>query len=245
MRVAAPALVLRGEAGVGKTALLRYLAGRRRMSVDRAIAGVEAEMELAFAGMHQLCAPMLDRLERASGAAAAGSAGRARPGDGETSRPVPHLAGDAQPAVGRRRGASAAVPGGRRAVAGRASAQILTFVARRLVAESVAIVFAVREPVSAAFRGPAGAGGQGLDNGVAHALLSSAVPSRLDERVRDRIIAETRGNPLALLELPRGLTATELAGGFGFRAQRPLGADQESFARRLEALPERRAAVCC
>ena len=78
-----------------------------------------------------------------------------------------------------------------------------------------------------------------MRNGDARALLSSAVRFKLDERVRDRIIAETRGNPLALLELPRGLTATQLAGGFGLLgAQALTGRIEESFVRRLEALPD-------
>ncbi len=119
-----------------------------------------------------------------------------------------------------------------------ASALTLAFVARRLLAEPVGIVFAAREPGEELRHLPE-LEVQGLRDGDARALLGSAVRFMLDERVRDRIIAETRGNPLALLELPRGLTATELAGGFGLLGAQALsGRIEESYVRRLEALPE-------
>ena len=121
----------------------------------------------------------------------------------------------------------------------RASAQALTFVARRLLAERIAMVFAVREPARRR-RAPGlpelVVGGLADDD--ARWLLASALPGRLDEHVRDRIVAETRGNPLALLELPRGLTPAELAGGFGLPDARPLASRiEETFVQRVRALP--------
>ena len=120
----------------------------------------------------------------------------------------------------------------------RASARTLAFVARRLSAESVVLLFATRE-IGDELRGLPELEVRGLRNGDARALLGSTVGFLLDERVRDLIVAETRGNPLALLELPRGLTATQLAGGFGLLgAQALAGRIEDSFLRRLEALPE-------
>ena len=119
----------------------------------------------------------------------------------------------------------------------RASAQVLGFVARRLSAESVAVVFGAREP-GQELRGLPDLEVEGLSNGDARALLDSVVRFVLDDRVRARIVAETRGNPLALLELPRGLTATQLAGGFGLLGARALtGRIEDSFRQRLDALP--------
>ena len=121
-----------------------------------------------------------------------------------------------------------------------ASRQVLGFVARRLLAEPVAIVFSVREPNDdPEFAGLPELTLGGLDDEAARSLLATVIPGRLDERVRDRIVAETRGNPLALLELPRGLSARQLAGGFGVPELVPLsGRIEETFLRRLEELPE-------
>ena len=121
-----------------------------------------------------------------------------------------------------------------------ASGQVLGFVARRLLAESVAIVFARARPDRRArAAGAARARLAGLPEDDARALLATVIPGRLDERVRDRLIAETRGNPLAILELPRGLAATQLPGAFGLTGAHALsGRIEESFLRRLEALPE-------
>ena len=121
-----------------------------------------------------------------------------------------------------------------------ASSQVLGFVARRLLAESVAIVFGVREPTDEReLVGLPELPLRGLGDEDARALLATVIPGRLDERVRDRIVAETRGNPLALLELPRGLSATQVAGGFGLPELLPLsGRIEESFLRRLEELPD-------
>jgi DNA-binding CsgD family transcriptional regulator len=232
-------LVLRGEAGVGKTTLLEYLVANASGCRIARAAGVESEMELAFAGLHQLCAPMLPRLTHlpgpqrdalgtAFGLTAGAAADRFLVGLAVLSllsrvaeeRPLVCLVDDAQ-------------------WLDRASAAVLAFVARRLLAEPMALVFAVREPTEEVDLGnlPVMVIG-GLNEGDARALLDSVVPGRLDERVRDRIVAEARGNPLALLELPLGLTAAELAGGFGLPDARPLGSViEQSFLRRVQSLP--------
>ena len=232
-------LVLRGEAGVGKTVLLDYV--QERASECRVVraAGVESEMELAFAGLHQLCTPMLsnltglpgpqrDALATVFGLSTGEAPGRLLVGlavlgllsEVAEESPLVCLVDDAQ-------------------WLDQASAQALAFVARRLLAERVALVFAVREPSEEQHWGglPLLAVG-GLSSGDARALLDSVTPGRLDERVRDRIVAETRGNPLALLELPRGLSAAELAGGFGLPGAPPLASRiEQSFLRRLQPLP--------
>ena len=232
-------LVLRGEAGIGKTALLQYLleSAADDLTVVRAV-GVESEMELAFASLHQVCGPMLDRLGRLPGPqrqaleTAFGLSDGAAPdrflvglavlsllSESAEDRPVLCLVDDAQ-------------------WLDHASALTLAFVARRLVAERVAIVFAAREAAEELEHLPE-MELRGLRYDDARALLDSTVPSVLDEQVRDRIIAETRGNPLALLELPREWSATEMAGGFGMLRVHPLpGRIEQSYIRRLEALPE-------
>jgi hypothetical protein len=118
-----------------------------------------------------------------------------------------------------------------------ASAQALAFAARRIQAEGVLLAFAAREP-GQDFDGIPGFMVGGLRDLDARALQRSVVPWPLDEQVRERILAETRGNPLALLELPRGRSPAELAGGFGLPHELPLaGRIQESFLRRVEELP--------
>jgi DNA-binding CsgD family transcriptional regulator len=232
-------LVIRGEPGVGKTALLDYLAGQASGSgcqVVRAL-GVQSEMELAFAGLHQLCAPMLDRLGRlpvpqrealqtAFGVATGPAPDRFLVGLAVLSllsetageRPLMCLVDDQQ-------------------WLDSASAQALGFVARRLAAEPVVLVFAARDPGDE-LAGLPELAVEGLPEADARALLDSALPGPLDARVRDQIIAETRGNPLALLELPRGMTPAQLAGGFGLAGPRPLsGQIEESFLRQIQALP--------
>ena len=234
------ALVLRGEPGIGKTALLDYLAERAPgCRIARAV-GVESELELSCAGLHQLCEPLLDRLERL---------------------PEPQRI-TLETAFGRRRGAAPperfliglAVMGLLSSVAeerplvclvddaqrlDRVSADALAFVARRLAAERVALVFAVREPTGEpAFEGLPDLVVGGLGDADARALLDSIVAGPVDERVRARIVAETRGNPLALVELPRGLTPAELGGGIGLPDTMPLaGRIELDFMRRLEPLP--------
>src|SRR3954468_24268931 len=210
-------LVVRGEAGVGKSALLASLIERASGCRIVRAAGVESEMELPFAGLHQLCGPMLDRLDRlpAPQRDALATAFGLSAGD----PPDRFLVGLAVLSLL----SEVAEDGPLVCVVDdahwqdRASAQILAFVARSLLAEAVGLVFAVREPSPTQdLAGLPELVVGGLDEGDASALLHSAIPGRLDERVSDRIIAEARGNPLALLELPRGLTSAELAGGFAF-----------------------------
>ncbi len=231
------ALVVRGEPGVGKTALLEYLVEQASgCSVARA-AGVQSEMELAFAGLHQLLAPMLDRLE----ALPVPQRDALRTAFGFSSGPAPDrfLVGLAVLSllsdVAEERPLVCVVDDEQ--WLDRASAEALAFVARRLQAESVGLVFAARTP-SDQVAGLPELVVEGLREGDAHALLDSVLPGPLDPRVRDRIVAETRGNPLALLELPRGVTPAELAGGFGLPAGVPLsGRIEDSYRRRLDALP--------
>lgn len=231
-------LVLRGEAGVGKTALLGYLAASASGCQIARAAGVESEMELPFAGLHALCAPMLGRLrrlpdpQRAALSTAFGLDGGSAPdrfmvglamlsllADVAEEEPLICIVDDAQ-------------------WLDRVSAQTLAFVARRLLAERVGLVFAVRDD-----DGEHGLGGLpelalgGISALDARVLLESAMPGPLDERVRDRILAEASGNPLALLELPRALTA--VAGGFGLPGSMPLiSRIEQGFVRQLEPLPD-------
>jgi hypothetical protein len=228
-------LVLRGEAGAGKSALLEYLAASAPECRIARASGVESEMELAFAGLHALCAPLLGQLTRlpepqrdALGTAFGLTAGTPPDrflvglavlsllADAAEERPLICMVDDAQ-------------------WLDLISAQTLTFVARRLLAERVGLVFALREPDGE--QGLAGlpelvvGGIQGAD---AHALLDSALPGPLDERVRDRILAEARGNPLALLELPRAAGA----GGFALPGGVPLTSRiEQGFVGQLEPLP--------
>jgi DNA-binding CsgD family transcriptional regulator len=230
-------LVVHGEPGVGKTALLEWTIEQgRQFRVVRTV-GVEGEMELPFAALQQLCSPLLDRSERLPAPQRAAltvafglSAGEApNPflvglavlgllSEAADERPLLCVVDDAQ-------------------WLDRASARALAFVARRLLAEKIALVFAAREPGDV-LAGLPELHVLSLGHRDARTLLESALPARLDEHVLDRIVVETRGNPLALLELPRGLTPTQLAGGFGLPAAVPLSASiEESFTRRLANLP--------
>jgi DNA-binding CsgD family transcriptional regulator len=231
------ALVVRGEPGVGKTALLDYLAERASGCRVTRVAGVESEMELAYAGVHQLLTPMLNRLQRLPGPqrevllTAFGLGSGSAPdrflvglatlsllSEVAEEHPLVCLVDDEQ-------------------WLDRASAQVLGFVARRLEAESVGLVFAARMP-SDELAGLPELVVEGLREADARALLAAALTGPLDARVRDRLVAETGGNPLALLELPGGLTPAELAGGFALPDAPPLaGRIEESFRRRLDALP--------
>jgi DNA-binding CsgD family transcriptional regulator len=232
-------LIVRGEAGIGKTALLEYLAGQADGCRVARAAGVEAEMELPFAGLHQLCAPMLefsDQLPRPQRDALAVALGLEFGGP-----PDRFLVGAAAlsllSAVSDNRPLLCVVDDAQ--WLDQASAQTLAFVGRRLFADRIGLVFAVREPVTGPeWRGFPELTVKGLSDRHAGALLDAVVPGRLDEHVRDRIVSETRGNPLALLELPSGLTAGELAGGFERPDSRPLASQiEQNFARRVQALP--------
>src|ERR1700729_3618072 len=210
------ALVLRGDAGVGKSALLEYLVQHASGCGVARAAGVESEMELAYAGLQQLCAPFLDRLERLPGPqrGALGAAFGLRAGDAPDRFLVGLAVLSLLSDIAEKRPLVCVVDDA--PWLDEASAQALGFVARRLGAESVGLVFAVREPGGEQrFAGVAELAVSGLDDRAARALLATVLAGPLDERVRDRIVAETRGNPLALLELPRGRTPAELAGGFG------------------------------
>jgi len=231
------ALVMHGEPGMGKTVLLEYLAASAHgCRVERA-AGVQSEMELAFAGLHQLCAPMLDRLD----AVAPPQREALRIAFGMSAGPAADrfLVGLAvlslMSAVGERQPLVCLVDDGQ--WFDYASRKVLAFVARRLEAESVGLVVATRD-AGGDLTGLPELAVEGLREADARALLEAALPGPIDAQVRDQIIAETRGNPLALLELPRGLTVAELAGGFGLPGAAPLtGSIEESFARRVAALP--------
>ena len=230
-------LVLHGEAGVGKTALLDHLARHAPGSQVTRAAGVQSEMELAFAGLHQLCAPVLDCLDTLP--APQREALRIAFGMSSGSAPDRFLIGLAVLSLLSHAAA-------RRALLclvddyqwlDRASALILAFAARRLGAESVGLVFATRDPGDD-LAGLPELGVTGLREADARVLLDAALSGPIDARVRDQIIAETRGNPLALLELPRGLTAEELADGFGLPGALPLaGSIEQNFQRRVGALP--------
>jgi DNA-binding CsgD family transcriptional regulator len=230
-------LVVHGEAGVGKTALLDYAVEVAHEFRTARTSGIEAEMELPFAAVQQLCSPFLDfwdRLPRpqheALGVAfglitgpapnpfLVGLAVLGLLAEAAEERPLLCVVDDAQ-------------------WLDRASARALAFVARRLLAEKIALVFGTRDPGDLLAELPE-LHVLSLGHRDARTLLESALPARLDEDVLERIVVETHGNPLALLELPRGLTPTQLAGGFGLPAAVPLSASiEESFTRRLANLP--------
>ncbi|MDQ0383018.1 helix-turn-helix transcriptional regulator [Amycolatopsis thermophila] len=231
-------LVVRGEPGAGKTALLEQVAERATGCRVVRVSGVQSEVELVFAGLHQLCAPLLGRagrlpvpqreaLRTAFGLSSGPAPDRFLIGlgvlgllsDAAEERPLLCLVDDQQ-------------------WLDRASKQVLAFVARRLGAESVGLVFGVRRPGDELAGLPELVVG-GLPDADARALLAAVLPAPLDSRVRDQIVAETRGNPLALLEVPRGLTPVELAGGFGLPdLVLPSGGVEGSLRRRIADLPE-------
>ena len=233
-------LVIRGEPGVGKTAILHYCARQASGFRIARIAGVESEMELPFAGLHQLCAPLLeglDALPQPQQVALRVALGL-ESGDAPDRFLVALAALSLLAEVAVERPLLCFVDDTQWLDA--ASGQVLGFVARRLLAESVAIVFAVRD--EAERRELVDLPElllEGLEEEDARSLLATVIPGRLDERVRDRIVAETRGNPLALLELPQGLSTAQLAGGFGLPEPLHLsGRIEQSFQRRLEELPD-------
>jgi DNA-binding CsgD family transcriptional regulator len=237
------ALVVHGEAGVGKSALLAYLADAASGVRLLTCVGAESEMELPYAGVHQLCNPLVDRLgrlpdpQRDALEAVFGLRNAAPPdrflvglavltllADASTKEPLLCVIDDAQ-------------------WLDRTSAQVLGFVARRLFADSIAVVFGARQ-LGPELLGLPELEVAGLRNADAHALLASATPAQLDQHIRDRIVAETNGNPLALLELPRGLSLTELAGGLGLlRGSTLPGRIEQSFLTRIKELPDQTRAL--
>jgi DNA-binding CsgD family transcriptional regulator len=232
------ALVLRGEPGIGKSALLEYLAGHAAgCRVERAM-GVESELELAFAGLHQLCAPMLghldsvpapqrDALQTALGLSAGSAPDRFHVGLALLS--LLSAAAEEQPLL-------CIVDDAH--WLDRASAQVLAFAARRLGAESVGLVFAASQPTRELADLPTLVI-DGLSAADARLLLDATFVGPIDAQVQDQIISEARGNPLVLLELPPGLTPSQLAGGFGVPgATGHAGSVEESFGRRVDALPD-------
>jgi DNA-binding CsgD family transcriptional regulator len=214
-------LVLRGEAGIGKTALLQDLgAGAGHGFRTENVVGMESEAEFAFAGLHQLCAPLLARSralpepQQAALGVAFGLRDGAAPDRFLVGLAILNLL------------AEVAEDGPLLCVVDdaqwldQASAQVLAFVARRVVAERVVLLFALRDAGQGdpgdvdAFTGLPELRLHGLADTEARTLLATGVATSLDDEVRDRIIAEARGNPLALLELPRGVERAQLVGGF-------------------------------
>ncbi len=233
------ALVLRGQPGIGKTALLDYLVAHATGCRVTRVSGVESEVELAYAGLHQLCGPLLDGLvrlpepQRQALGTAFGLSGGPVPdrflvglavlnllAGAADERPLLCVVDDAQ-------------------WLDRVSAQTLAFVGRRLLAEPIAMVIAVREPVEETeFESLPQLAIGGLTAEDAGALFDAVIGGPLDRRVRDRILAEANGNPLAVLELPQAWTTAELADVLARRDAVPLaGRLEESFLRRLDALP--------
>ncbi|GAB2603130.1 ATP-binding protein [Pseudactinotalea suaedae] len=237
------ALIVRGEAGIGKTALLehaRHIAADSAFRVESSV-GAESETQFAFAGLHQLCGALLERMgalpepQQAALGVAFGLHGGAVPdrflvglailnllAEVAETEPLLCLVDDAQ-------------------WLDEASAQVLTFVARRVGAERLALVFAMRDSEEGErllFAGLPELRLERLDEPDARALLGAAVQTPLDERVRERILAEAAGNPLALLELPRNMRPAEVAGGFELPGALSVPRRvEESFRRRSVNLP--------
>lgn len=246
------ALVVSGEAGIGKTTLLAHASDTATGFEPLRAVGVEFEMDLPFAAVHQLCEPLLPRighlpgaqreaLETAFGLRSDGTADPFRVGlavlglltEAAGERPALCVVDDAQ-------------------WLDSASARVLAFVARRVGALRVAFAFGLREVPGTAV-GPGGQGAQaaevlrglptltlsGLPEGEARALLTAKVLAPLDAAVRERIIAEARGNPLALLELARGAGPAAIAGGFAVPdTDTVAGRIERSFHSRVAALPD-------
>src|SRR4051794_5252686 len=231
-------LVLRGDIGVGKSALLSYVAAHAPGCRVLTAGGVESEMELPFAGLHQLCRPLLGRLGRIperqrDALSTAFGLGNAAPqdtffvglavltllADVAEERPLICLVDDAQ-------------------WLDHASALTLAFVARRLLAEPIALVFATRPVEEPLLAGLPELPVQGLSDADARGLLATVMRGPLDSAVRDQIVAESRGNALAILELARAGTSAEVGFGFGLPASMPLASRMEQgFLRRIGPLP--------
>ncbi len=236
------ALVLRGEAGIGKTALLRYMERQAAGFKVVQAAGIEAERGLPFAALHQSCAPLLDGSRRLPGpqsealAVAFGLSAGSPPdrfkvglavlgllADAAQAQPLLLLIDDAQ-------------------WLDRETSQVLGFAARRLRAESVAMIFGLRDATELPEAGELADLPElrigGLPDEQARELLALVHPGPADDAVLERIVAESQGNPLALLELPRGFTPAELAGGFGLLSSVALPRRiEESFRRQIATLP--------
>jgi DNA-binding CsgD family transcriptional regulator len=230
-------IVLRGEPGVGKTALLESVVGSASGFRVAKATGVESEAELAFAALQQLLGPILKRLDDLPGPQR--DALRAAFGLTASVAPERFLVGLAALSllsnIAQEQPLLCVVDDAQ--WLDTASSQTFAFVARRLLAERVAFVIATRAS-SDDFAGLPELEIGGLDDDDARALLSTVLPGPLDGRVRDLIVEETGGNPLALLELPRGLSVAELSAGFAVPAAEPLvGRIEQSFQRRLQALP--------
>lgn len=233
-------LVVRGDAGIGKTTLLRTCVDRASGFRVVEVAGVESEFQLPLAALHQLCTPLLDHIarlpepqQRALRIAFGMSEGAAAPdrfllalavlgllAEAAVSQPLLCVVDDAQ-------------------WLDAASSQVLAFVGRRLRAEAIALLFAVREPAAEdLLSGLPALELEGLARDDALELLSASIPGHVDDRVRDRIIEETRGNPLALLELPARMSHAELAGFAVPDTTDMTGRIREHYVQRILDLPE-------
>jgi DNA-binding CsgD family transcriptional regulator len=231
--------VLRGEAGVGKSALLGYLSDRADAFYVARATGLESEVELAYSGLHQLCAPMLHHLARlpspqrsalatvfglhegpAPDRFLVGLATLTLFAEVAENQPLICIVDDAQ-------------------WLDQASAQVLSFVGRRLFAERIALLCAARTGIGDdVLAGLPELSIGGLGESDARALLLKNVYGPLDTAVCDQIVMESHGNPLALLELPRTWNAADLAGGFGLPGSEAVpGKIEQSYVRRLLLLP--------
>ncbi|MEU1205864.1 LuxR family transcriptional regulator [Nocardia sp. NPDC005825] len=234
-------LVLRGDAGVGKSALLDHLAEQATQGQTVRTAGVEAESDFAYSALQRLCAPLMSHLEKLPPV----QQDSLRVAFGLSAGKPPEMLLVGMAVLGLCAEAAAEVP--LLCLIDDAqwldlmSQRILAFVGRRLDAESVAMVFAERTTDSGSvdeFAGLAELPVHGLADPYARTLLDGVLPGPVDDRVRDRIVAETGGNPLALLELPRGLSPTELAFGFGGPGGAPIATQvEDGFRRRIDVLP--------
>ncbi|MEV6094976.1 AAA family ATPase [Nocardia sp. NPDC051981] len=231
-------LVLRGDAGIGKSALLDNLTSRATGLRVLRVIGMQSEIELVFAALHQLCGPLLDRVGKLP--APQGDALRTAFGLSDGPAPKPFMVGLA--VLGLLSEAAEDQPllcvVDDHHWVDRASAQVLGFVARRLAAERVGVVFGTRVAAEE-LAGIPELAVTGLSARDAHALLESTMSGSMDARVRDQIVAETRGNPLAMLEWARGTTWNRLAGGFGLPDAVTLSSRiEDGFRRQLAAMPD-------
>ncbi|WP_081290694.1 helix-turn-helix transcriptional regulator [Mycobacterium asiaticum] len=238
-------LVVRGEPGIGKTALIDHLL--EQASDFRVIrsSGAESEMELVHAGVQQVCAPLrelLSRLPKPQRLALEVALGVSE-GDGAPDRLLVGLALLTLLAeVGASRPTICVVDDAH--WVDRASLQAIAFAARRLLADRVVVIFAARTPVAELADLPEMVL-EGLSDSDARALLAALLPGRISDRMRDSIVAESRGNPLALLELHRSLDPTDLAGGYGLAHGKSIpGRIEHSFIEQFNQLPAPTRMLC-